>query len=460
MNLPIRQGWRAPHAGSRVTYVLFCLMVALIRGGAAAETNATVSVTSSTNVMARYTLAEARAAAFQRNWDLLAARAGVEIAVAQQIMAKEFPNPTASWSTALIPTDGTSAAKTGIGNGLFDRSYDTILAVNQLVEIGGKRRDRQQAALRGRRAARAQFLEAKRLLDQGVGAAYISSVLAEENARVLRESAGELNHEAEIARRRLQLGDLSVSDKNQIELNARQFELQAAQAQAQARVARVAVEVLMGTREPKGEWVAADDLEALAGAEPGPEPGAGPGGRSDLVAAAEGWRKTEYDLKLQKAVRIPDPTFLLEYQRFPEPPLAADSIGIGISFPLPLWNWNRGAIQAAVGAREQARLAMEKARTQVASDLVTTRVAYEEATERWRQYRDELLAKSRQVLESIQFAYQKGAVPLVALLDAQQSDNTLRLAAAQARADRATAVVNMAAARQTVGENDLKPGKQ
>jgi len=49
-----------------------------------------------------------------------------------------------------------------------DRSYDTIFAINQLFEIGGKRGSRKASAQAGFEAARAQFLDAKRTLDLGI----------------------------------------------------------------------------------------------------------------------------------------------------------------------------------------------------------------------------------------------------------------------------------------------------
>ena len=43
--------------------------------------------------------------------------------------------------------------------------------------------------------------------------------------------------------------------------------------------------------------------------------------------------------------RSPDPTLLVQYER--EPPDQANTLGFGISFPLPLWNRNKGGILAA-----------------------------------------------------------------------------------------------------------------
>ena len=42
------------------------------------------------------TLNAAKRIAYEHNWDLLAAQAGVDLALAQKIVAREFPNPTFS----------------------------------------------------------------------------------------------------------------------------------------------------------------------------------------------------------------------------------------------------------------------------------------------------------------------------------------------------------------------------
>src|SRR6202041_931627 len=113
-----------------------------------------------------------------------------------------------------------------------------------------KRHDRQMAARAGVLSAKARFYDAKRTLDQGVTKAYIVALLAEQNVGILNESSHLLRHEADIAGARFKAGDLSDSDKKQIEINAEQYELQAKSAQAAAVQARIAVEVLMGVPQP------------------------------------------------------------------------------------------------------------------------------------------------------------------------------------------------------------------
>jgi len=399
-------------------------------------------------------LAEARQVAWERNWDLLAARSGVDNATAQLIVTKEFPNPTASLSSAKI---GGHDASTAAGNGLADRSYDTIASVNQLIEIAGKRHDRQTAARAGVLGAKARFYDAKRTLEQGVTKAYIAVLLAAENERVLTQSAGLMMHEVKIAQARFDAGDLSEADRKTLEINAEQMELQAKTAAAATVQARIAVEILMGVEEPRGNWQAADSLEMLMTAStpaPAGEPGAT---RPDVLAAETDLEGGQAQLQLQKAIRIPDPTVSIGVEH--EPPdtgPAADTVNFGVSFPLPLWNRNGGNIQAAQAAVDQYREALGKARAQAMADLATAESEYDEADQRWQRYRDEISPKSARTRDAVAFQYEKGAASMVDLLNAEQTDNTIRLALAQAMNDTASAAADLTAARTVLTEEDLK----
>src|SRR4029077_17487811 len=138
------------------------------------------------------------------------------------------------------------------------------------------------------------------------------------------------------AETRLKAGDISLADKSQIEITASRLELGAKAAEAAASAARISLEVLLGSNDPKDDWAPGDTLQQLAELPPSAaqvEPGAS---RPDLIAAQAALQKSEADLKLQRAIRIPDPTFLVQFEH--EPPDQPNTIGIGVSLPLPLWN--------------------------------------------------------------------------------------------------------------------------
>jgi cobalt-zinc-cadmium efflux system outer membrane protein len=166
--------------------------------------------------------------------------------------------------------------------------------------------------------------------------------------------------------------------------------------------------------------------------------------RPDVIAAEQARKKAEADLRLQKAMRTPDPTFLFQYEH--EPPDQPNTVGLGLSFPIPLWNRNSGNIAAAQAVLEQSETHLAKVSAQAEADVVTAENSYSAASARWCRYRDEVTPKSRQIREAVAFAYQKGGASLLDLLSAQRNDNDVRLATAQAAADTASAGAALRAA--------------
>ncbi len=180
--------------------------------------------------------------------------------------------------------------------------------------------------------------------------------------------------------------------------------------------------------------------------------------RPDVLAAETDLRGGRAQLQLQKAMRLPDPTFMVGEEH--DPPgggPAVDTLLIGVSFPLPLWNQNGGNIRAAKAAVAQSEDALGKIKTQAMADLANAEAAFHEAHARWLLYRDKTAPKSAKVRESIAYKYQKGAAALVDLLNAEQTDNTVRLALAQAMNDTATTMADLLAARTVLTKTELKP---
>jgi len=65
--------------------------------------------TASDTIVSSLSLADAKRLAFARNWDLLAAKTDVDFATAQRLVAREFPNPVASFSVQKINIHNHSA---------------------------------------------------------------------------------------------------------------------------------------------------------------------------------------------------------------------------------------------------------------------------------------------------------------------------------------------------------------
>ncbi len=457
-----RGGFRVLFAG-----IAALLSVQLAGGAATAGTSAANPVESAPatpiSVASGLTLSQARMLAFQRNWDLLAARAEVDIAQAQTWVATEFPNPTVGLTVTKINTDGRPAS-TVLGNSLIHRNYDTVASFNQLVEIGGKRSARRASAVAGLEGARARFSDARRQLDLAVARSYAGAVLAAEQVRILNASSESLRKELSIAEVRLKAGDISRADRDQISIAADRLELDARRSEADARAARIQLEILLGEPAARGTIVLTEGLDALASSTgAGVTAGASPtidsvvARRSDVQAVRADERKASADLRAQRAQRIPDPTFLVQYER--EPADQPNTVGFGFSFPLPLWNRNRGAIAAATAVRDQAAVRVHQAEAAAAAEVVSARSSLAAASERRQRYVEQILPRSAEIAKAVRFAYQKGGASLLDLLTAERNDNEVRLAAAQAASETIQAASAVIAAESILSTAATLPSK-
>ena len=387
-------------------------------------------------------LAQARQLALERNGDFRSAQFQVDAALGQLKVAREVPNPTLGLSTAKISTDGVPEGTT-LGNGLLSRAYDSIVSLSELIQVS-KRGLLRDSANAGVHVAEFQLEDARRLLLQGVTQAYVAALLAKEQARVLCLSAAALRHEADVAAHRFQAGDLSKADQSRIEIAAEQDELNAASQEATEKAAVVALEALIGEPKANGGTILTDSLEGLAGSPAADADESTVLKRPDIAAAEAAVNQAELNVTLARHQRIPDVTVSVQYER--NPPAQPDTVGVGVSLPLPVLNQYSGDIQGALAAKNQAQAHLEKVRVQATADVAAARVAYQEAAARLEKYRKSLLPQSAEVTRSVAYAYEKGGAALIDLLDAQRGDNDIRLADVQAEADTAAALSSLLAA--------------
>ena len=398
------------------------------------------------------TLAEARRLSLDRNADFRVAQAQVDAALAQLRVAREFPNPTLGLSTSKISTDGTPEG-TALGNSLLDRSYDSIASLSQLFLVG-KRGLLRDAAAAGVHSAEFQRDDARRLLLQAVTQAYAAALAALSEADVLTDSAAKLRREADIAAYRFKVGDLSASDKGQLEIAADQDELNADSERATAKTAVVTLEILLGEPAPSGATPLSDTLEQWMQSIPPDLEAATIGDRPDIKAAESAVDQADTNVRLQQRQRIPDVTASVQYER--NPPYQTNTVGVGLSLPLPLWDHFDGEILNAKAAREQTQAQLDKVRIQAAAEVASARVAFREASRRAARYQASLVPKSAEVVASVSYAFEKGGAAMGELLEEERIDNAIRVSAVLSRADTAIAASALQAALGRLGASDAR----
>lgn len=130
-------------------------------------------------------------------------------------------------------------------------------------------------------------------------------------------------------------------------------------------------------------------------------------------------QKEQAAMRLAQAERVPDFTLSAGMKR--DAGTRDESLLVGVSVPIPLFNRNQGAVLTAkanvVAAEADRTLINQQWRTQ-RDQLETQRTAsYQEAE----QLRDNVLRVAREAAEATQEGYSAGKFSLLDLLDAQRS---------------------------------------
>ncbi len=278
------------------------------------------------------------------------------------------------------------------------------------------RASRVGAATAARSAAQYRFASERAAAALDADTTYTRALAAAARARLSGENARAADSLRLIAIARRDAGDASDLDVALATVNAGQ-QLNAAMADSIALAAMLTdLQTTIGLRGDAVVIVLADTLAPPPAGEP-LAPGAGP---PLAVAAAE----AEVDAARQAAAfqrrsafAAPSLTVGFETGDPGEPGVLPT---VGLAFPLPLFNWNRGAVLQADAQHERARVSLELARRESQAEIARADRARRAAITAIDRDRG-LLASASQVAAMSLTAYAEGAAPLAVVLEAQRN---------------------------------------
>lgn len=378
----------------------------------------------------------------QKNRELQAARRNVESAQAQILIAGARPNATLSVNSTSINDANTIDGQ--------KRTADTILRIDQPFERGNKRELRLDAASGLQRASRDDFLDALRQSLAALQGAYFDLRQAQEKADTLAQNAELYLGTLDAAQRRLRAGDLAPADVARVEVDYERAQNDARGARAELARAQIALAYMIGDEAEAAElravdpWPAPERADATA-VEQAIE------ARPDVIAAKERVQAAEKLRDLARAQRTRDVTIGTQYERWiPGGGAATQAVGVGVSVPLFTGYDFSGDIQKAEVDRYAAIDALERARAIAGAELRRAAGDLNAAADRLERFDRSLLAAANRSAEASEFAFQRGAISVLEVLDARRTLRAVRLEALAARNDYAKALAAWQAAQATV----------
>ncbi len=394
-------------------------------------------------------LAESRLASCNR--DVLAARRALEAAEADRITAGQRPNPNLTLGASNINPHA------GVGGGpLRDKTIDSSVRLDQLVERGGKGALREQLADAAVAAARADLADVLRQQRQQLRQNFFELAFQQARVTVQREFMSYAQESRAAAEKRLTIGDVAPSEANRFRLDEVRAQSDLRQAEVDIRKARADFARSIGAEQAAvGITVAPSELPSVDAAATGDF---NPEQRADIVAAMRRIEAAEAARRLASSIATRDVTLSAQLDRWPasntDPQGTGNSFGLYVSVPLHVRHANEGEVKRAAVDLQAARDTLARLKAQAGAEARIAVDGWQAATERVLRIERDVLPLAREVARGAEFAYRKGATGVLDLLDARRVLKQVELDAAAARADAGKTWAQWAASTELMKEEN------
>ena len=332
--------------------------------------------------------------------------------------AGAYPNPTLQATHEPLWRSGT-------------RQSETYLNLSQELEWSG-RSARIVSAEQSAQAARARTAADSARLTLKVTEAYVEAATAETRERRLEQVTRVFRRADSSMTERRSEGDVSGYAARRIQLERARYEQRLAAARLEVQSARRQLALLILPDEAPP--VAA---EPLPGATP-PPISRNEALRSALHARPE-LRRWQSEVEAQEAAHRaarreawPDPSVTAGYKRQSN---GAEGAFLGVGIPLPFFDRNRGAAEAASARLRAAQSQHVLARREIRNEVRRAYAAYRSVRRQSQLLEGDLLRGSGDLLRIAQTSYDEGEMSLVELLDAADAYRDARLRSVDLRAD-------------------------
>lgn len=352
------------------------------------------------------TLAEAVELALQFSPQMVASQRELEASEGSVIQAGARPNPELQ---ALIE-DTRRESRT------------TTVQLNQPIELGGKRGARISVAEFGQ-AQTALDVEGRRLqVRADVADAFFTAAIAQERVR-LAQASWDLAQGATVAvSKRVIAGKVSPVEETRAKVAQASVRVELQQAQGELRAARQRLAALLGPAAPR--------VQTLAW-EPGAHSGSVPSSHAaetpqPILTEVPALRQARLEVDrrramvdLERARGIPDVTLTLGAKR--DQQVGRNQTVIGLAFPLPVLDSNRGNLLQALRLYDKAEADLQATQIRVETEWVQLSERQRSAHAEVEVLRDEVLPGAQSAWQAAVTGFDLGKFSYLETLDAQRT---------------------------------------
>jgi cobalt-zinc-cadmium efflux system outer membrane protein len=389
----------------------------------------------------RITLDDAIDLALKNSPAMKATRTQIDQNKAQEVTAGLRPNPTLSWDSQYVPFFTPSLFSTNT----LDTIQQFDIGAGYLIERGGKRQRRVDAARDQTHVTQAQVLDAERTLRFNVAQQFINTLLAKSNLEFALEDLKSFRRTVDINAERYKEGDASKADLLKIKIQLLQFQTDV----TSAEIAKV--QALASLRQLIGFDAVSDDFDVIGDLEYAPVrlrfddlKATALRERPDVRAAQLGVNAAKSQLSLAKANGKQDLNISFNYTHVS----GANDGALAFNIPLAVFNRNQGEIARTRYAIDQADFTSRAAEEGALTDVKSAYAAVQTNQEVVELYKSGYLDQAKESLDITAYAYNQGAAALLDFLDAERSYRSTQYSYREALASHMLAVEQL---RQAIG---------
>ena len=356
---------------------------------------------------------------------------------ADELTAGQRPNPNLTLGAYSVP-------RRGLGSGPFmDKAFDHQVRVDQLIERGGKRALRQQAAAGQAQSMMGELAQARADAQVDIAGAYLDLQAGAARAQALNAFVDGSQKALQLLEARVKAGDAPAIEAARLRAEHARLQADAAQAQADTAALRARLAVAMGwdgplpPLQPAEDWMPKLSLDAEL---PTDELLAR---RADVRAARARSQAAERLHQLAQAQRTRDVTIGVQADRYPatlaNPSGNGNTVSLTATVPLFIGHAYEGEI-ARAHADWQLALDQESQVREAARALI------EQSRAEWRSARRRLtlaeadgLPAAQALATAAEAAWARGGTSLLELIEARRALRAAQLEALTARAEAAKA---------------------
>ena len=446
----------------RMMSIWLILVVPVLAGEAAQKTPQTDPGHGEKNGI--LTMADAIASTLQNSPELAAFSWDLRAAEARQLQARLRPNPelqieiedirlgtgpgTRTKTTALgLSSNGPSAqiehdAETGARSGLSEAQY--TVSLSQLIELGGKRAKRIQLAERDRDVSNWDYEVARADVLKNTAQAFIAVLAAQKRVTLDDELVQIAEQVSDTVSARVNAGRVSPLEATKAQTALSTAKVQANASRQNLESVRATLAASWGDKEARFERVAGnlEEIHALPALD---ELRTRIKQNPDLSLWQAEIAKRQSAIVVEKSKAIPDITVGAGFRTVKMPERDSYSMGLGsdgisgsrsssnsdkdwdnsvvlgVSVPLPLFDRNQGSIQEAEHLASKASEEKRATTVQIQAQLTRGYQALCTAHTTLSSLKENILPAATQTFDAINNAYKQGKFGYLDVLDAQRT---------------------------------------